>query len=173
MNGELGVWHIWLFVVAVFAAGGAWALQQYHLRQVRKKQEEHDSKIDVLSRKVDGLIILSIDDGRHAAALAGLMTRNSPFKISDGRRVIEEFGSAPDLTLAAEQVLANGPLPENDAEMMDRVLKYTTFERLLERSMEVKRPLKVYMALWFDLLREVKELPGGYKQLKEELGIVD
>lgn len=170
VNGEIGVWQIVLAAVMIFSAGGAWASMHTEVKSLRREVKKQGDDLTNVRTKVDGLILVSIDDGRHAAALAGLMSRNSPWTIPDVRKVLEKFGPSPDdLVQAGRAILADGPLPDDDAEMAARVYQHVTPKRLADRALEVGQPMKQYFALWFDLLRLTKSLPGGYDQLLEEV----
>lgn len=174
LNGEIGVWQVWLFIGTVFAAGVAWGVSIYKQNKLHddftnfKTQAEKD--IDLLREKVNGLILINLDDGRHAAALAGLMSRNSPWRVMDeAKKIVAEHGAAPDLKEAWNKVLANGPLPEDDDALIERLLQHTTFKRLAERAEEVKKPLKVYLAIFCGTLREAKARNGS--KVLGELGV--
>lgn len=170
MNGEIGVWQIVLAAVMIFGAGGAWASMHTEVRRLQRDMRKHGDELANVRTKVDGLILVSIDDGRHAAALAGLMSRNSPWTIPDVRKVLEKFGPSPDdLVQAGRAILASGPLPDDDAQMAERVYQHVTPQRLAERALEVGQPMKQYLAIWFDLLRLTKSMPGGYDQLLKEV----
>lgn len=163
-------WHGVLFVVLVFGAGGAWAVLRNDVKKLTEKASEQDKSIDVLKEKVSGLLLIAMDDGRHTAAAQGLMSKNSPWRVtSQAREFIEKFGAAPDLKDAWEKTLANGPLPDDDDGLLDRVLRHTTLKRLAERAEEVKRPFKVYLALFLATLRQAKAM--GRDEFLQDIGL--
>lgn len=117
---------------------------------------------------VENVILAVNDRARYRAKDA--YQQNSPHQFRDVKKLLKQFGhTPPDLVEAGQRIIADGPLPDDDPGLMVRIALHIPPARQLERANQLKKPLDEYQAICCDMLRLIRDWPGGYAKFVEDM----